>query len=95
MEHLEEIKKIIKQYFVPHGIFDCPSEDLSDERICIFEEGNVKIFICDEYEYLEVIGLSEEDFKDIENYYNELNRRLKQIQNYLKDVVALEILRYH
>ena len=63
-------KEVIKEYSMnaPCGIFN--SRNIVGDRMkTIYNNNGLVIDICSEYEYLEVFGLSDEEFKELESYY--------------------------
>lgn len=76
MRDLQKIKDVIKKY-IPDGkcgIYDCEG-DPRDYKNKVYDDGEVVILNCRIYEYLEVLGLTDEEFKAVEKYYNSLRRR--------------------
>lgn len=76
MRDLQKIKDVIKKY-IPDGkcgIYDCEG-DPRDYKNKVYDDGEVVILNCRIYEYLEVLGLTDEEFKVVEKYYNSLRRR--------------------
>ena len=43
------------------GIYGCHG---SDPRVCIYNKDGVALYACNEYEYIDVIGLTDEEFND-------------------------------
>jgi hypothetical protein len=70
-DKLEKAKQIIDQYYAraPHGIFDCKGW-AGDDMYTIYSSDGLVIDICYDYEYFEVFGLSEDEFIELETYYN-------------------------
>ena len=73
MNKLEKAKKIIKKYFNNGdcGIYDSRNI-VGDPMINIYDDGDLTIDICYSYSYFEVFGLSDDEFAELEKYYNEL-----------------------
>ncbi len=73
MSNLEKAKEIVKEYYVCArcGIFDSRNE-VGDSMTTIYDGEGLTIDICYYYEYFEVFGLSNADFKELERYYNSL-----------------------
>ena len=73
MNKLEKAKKIIKKYFNNGdcGIYDSRNI-VGDPMINIYDDGDLTIDICYSYGYFEVFGLSDDEFAELEKYYNEL-----------------------
>ena len=76
MRDLQKIKDVIKKYITDGkcGIYDCEG-DPRDYKNKVYDDGEVVILNCRTYEYLEVLGLTDEEFKVVEKYYNSLRRR--------------------
>ena len=71
---LEIAKKVIKDnfYSADCGIFK--SRNISgDPMITIYKKDGLTIDICYHYSYFEVFGLSDDEFKILEEYYNQLD----------------------
>lgn len=71
---IETAKRIIKGHFkeAKCGIFD--SRNIAgDPMNTIYDDGNLQIDICYHWEYFEVFGLSDEEFKELEGFYNALS----------------------
>lgn len=76
MRDLQKIKDVIKKY-IPDGkcgIYDCEG-DTRDYKNKVYDDGEVVILNCRAYEYIEVLGLTDEEFRVVEKYYNSLRRR--------------------
>lgn len=73
MNKLEKAKEIIKEYYnsADCGLFDCRNM-VGDPMTNIYDEDGLTIDICYYYSYFEVFGLSDDEFAELENYYNEL-----------------------
>lgn len=73
MSNLEKAKEIIKKYykFANCGIYDCRNI-AGDEMGTIYEGEGLTIDICYYYSYFEVFGLSDEEFEELERYYDSL-----------------------
>lgn len=68
---IETAKRIIKDHFkeAECGIFD--SRNIAgDPMNTIYDDGNLQIDICYYWEYFEVFGLSNEEFKELKRFYN-------------------------
>lgn len=72
---LDIAKKIIKENFesADCGIFNCRNW-VGDPMETIYASDGLTIDICYYYSYFEVFGLSEEEFDELEKYYNEFKR---------------------
>lgn len=73
MNKLERAKEIIKEYFNNGdcGIYDSRNI-VGDPMVNIYDDGNLTIDICYSYSYFEVFGLSDDEFVELEKYYNKL-----------------------
>ena len=70
---IETAKRIIKDHFkgAECGIFD--SRNIAgDSMNTIYDDGNLQIDICYHWEYFEVFGLSDEEFKELSRFYDNL-----------------------
>ena len=76
MKKLEIAKKVIAEYIFQamHGIFDT-ANIIGDEMDTIFDEDGLVIKICYYYEYFEVFGLSEADFRELKRFYHAMEGR--------------------
>ena len=76
MNNLEIAKNIIKEHYnkARCGLFDnrnCVGDRMSN----IYNKNGLIIDICYDWEYFEVLGLSEEDFEELNAYYLNLRRQ--------------------
>ena len=73
MKDLSKIKAVIKEHISSArcGIFDCRNI-VGDRMTNIYDDGDVQIDICYGWEYFEVFGLTDEEFKEVEKYYEKL-----------------------
>lgn len=68
---IETAKRIIKDNFkeAECGIFN--SRNIAGDLMnTIYDDGNLQIDICYYWGYFEVFGLSDEEFKELERFYN-------------------------
>lgn len=75
MNNLEKAKQIIKENIKDAfcGIFD--SRNMAgDSMETLYDDNNLIIDICYDYEYYEVFGLTEEEFIELKEYYYDLIR---------------------
>lgn len=70
---LEKAKEIIKEHYVPCGIFDSMNV-VGDPMCTIYQDNGLQIDVCYYYEYFEVFGLTDSEFAELEKYYEELGR---------------------
>lgn len=73
MNKLRKAKEIIRKN-IEHGDYGLLDDEnvLGDETHNIYNKNGLIINICYEQSYFEVIGLSDEEFKKLEDYYNNL-----------------------
>ena len=71
IDKLEKAKEIIKDLYemADCGIFNSRNI-VGDKMINIYDWGGLIIDICVEYLYFEVFGLSDEEFKELKEYYD-------------------------
>lgn len=72
--NLEIAKKIIEENYsdAEYGIFDTHNI-IGEITYNIYYENELIIDICYDLGYFEVFGLSDEEFKELEEYYNSLD----------------------
>ena len=70
---LEIAKQIIKEHYhaAECGIFDCRGWS-ADPMDTLYDDGELKIDICYDWEYFEVFGLSNSDFTELARFYHAL-----------------------
>lgn len=76
MTRVNRVKEVIDKYykraecgiFNTHGMFN-------DEMFTVYDEDGVIVDVCFAYEYFEVFGLTEEEFKEVEDYYESLGEK--------------------
>lgn len=75
MTHLEIAKKIIKENFYNAncGIFNTRNM-AKDNMSLLYRKNNVSIWICYYWAYFEVFGLSQNEFKELKKFYEELKK---------------------
>ena len=63
-------KQVVSEYFymTQGGLFDCYSL-LPDEYYVVYDEDGLEIRVCEQYEYVEVVGLSEYDFECLRKWW--------------------------
>lgn len=73
MSNLEKAKEIVKKYYevADCGIFNSRNI-VGDVMETIYIDEDLTIDICYNYSYLEVFGLSNANFEELEKYYNSL-----------------------
>ena len=78
MRDLSKIKAVIKEniWWAQGGIYDCHGAS-GDRLECLYmtstpEDAGYAIWACYEYGYFDVIGLTTEEFIEVENYYENL-----------------------
>lgn len=69
--NFEEIKKVLKPYEkITCGVFDCFGNDSPNQFESVYEKDGVTILHNFNYNYLDVVGLSEEHFNEIADMCN-------------------------
>lgn len=70
---VEKVKAVIADNIEDalYGIFDCRNI-VGDPMETIYDEDEVSIDICRHYRYFEVFGLSEQEFGEVESFYEDL-----------------------
>ena len=73
MTNLEQAKKVIRENFsqADCGIYNTQNV-FGDPMGTVYEENGLRIDICIPYSYLEVFGLTDEEFEELERFYNSL-----------------------
>lgn len=76
MDKLEKAKEVIRENWkeLAHGIFDTRNW-VGDQMDTIYEDDDLVIDACWGNEYFEVFGLTDDEFEELENYYNKLRGR--------------------
>lgn len=65
MDRLERLKKVLKDNdLLGEQCFDCESL-VGDPRETIYNEDGIKVLVCYYYEYVEILGLSDDEYKSI------------------------------
>ena len=67
-ESTDRVKKI-REFLLQHDYaglqtFDCRNW-VGDPTVCVYSEDGVEILFCYEYDYLEIIGLTDEEYKSL------------------------------
>ena len=57
-------------------VFNCPSL-VGDYRESVYEQDGIEVLVCPYYEYVEILGISNEEFKAISTYDG--------VSNHIKD----------
>lgn len=72
-DKLEIAKSVIKENYkdADCGIFDCRNL-VGDSMSTIYDEDGLQIDICYRYSYFEVFGLTDNEFAELEKYYEDL-----------------------
>lgn len=73
IEELEKVKKIIKENYedAECGMFDTRNL-VGDEMFCLYEGKYFTVDICYHWSYFEIFGTTNEEFKELEQYYSDL-----------------------
>jgi len=81
MTKLEKAKEIIKENYKSYslGIFDCRNI-VGDDMHNIYSEEGLVIDGCSYYEYFEVFGLSQDEFSELEKFYDELLSEKRRLE---------------
>ena len=76
-DEIVNLKKIIKLFYNPEfkGVLYNLRNVVWDKMTNIYKSKNMQLDICYEYDYFEVFGLTDEEFKDLQNYYSNLESR--------------------
>ncbi len=74
MNKLEKAKEIIKEYYKEGdcGIYDSRNI-VGDWMTSIYNDNGLAIDICYSWNYFEVFGLSDDEFAELCEYYNQLS----------------------
>ena len=77
MTKLERAKEVIKENYddARCGIFDTRNT-VGDRMTTIYKEDGLTIDICYFWEYFEVFGLTDDDFEELEFFYNRLRNEV-------------------
>ena len=70
---IEKVKEVIENNIEDalYGIFDCRNT-VGDQMETIYDEAGVRIELCRKREYFEVFGLTNEEFSEVESFYEDL-----------------------
>ena len=70
---VEKVKEVIKNNIedASYGIFDC-CNIVGDPTETIYDDGEVRIDLCRNWEYFEVFGLTNEEFAEVKSFYEGL-----------------------
>lgn len=76
-DEIKNLKKIIKLFYNPacKGRLYNLRNVVGDEMTNLYKSKNMQLDICFDFEYFEVFGLTDEEFKDLQNYYSSLKSR--------------------
>lgn len=65
MDRLERLKRVLKDNdLLGEQFFDCESL-VGDPRETIYNEDGIQVLVCYYYEYVEILGLSDDEYKSI------------------------------
>lgn len=75
---VEKVKAVIADNIEDalYGIFDCRNI-VGDPMETIYDEDEVSVDICRHYGYFEVFGLSEQEFGEVESFYEDLVSKVR------------------
>lgn len=78
---LDIAKRIIKEYYNEAccGIFDSHNF-VGDSMSRIYDDGELSIDICYHWSYFEVFGLSNDDFTELQKFYNSLDTAGRKVE---------------
>ena len=73
MTELEIAKMIIKEHYndARCGLFDSRNV-VGDPMVTIYDDGSLIVDICYSWAYFEVFGLSDEEFQELSDFYDNL-----------------------
>lgn len=73
--NVEKVKEVIKNNIEDalYGIFDCRNV-VGDPMETIYDEAGIRIELCHLYEYFEVFGLTNEEFSEVESFYDLISK---------------------
>lgn len=82
MDKLEKAKEIIKANIDrgKYGIFDSRNI-VGDSMKTIFSQDGLTVDICEYWQYFEVFGLADKEFRELSRYYDELLKRKGRNRN--------------
>ena len=74
MTKLEKAKEVIRKHFkdAQGGIYDCRNW-VGDPMTNVYDDGEISVDICYGHEYFEVFGLSDDEFRELAEYYASLD----------------------
>lgn len=65
MDRLERLKEVLRDNdLLGEQCFDCESL-VGDHRETIYDEDGIKVLVCYYYEYVEILGLSDDEYQSI------------------------------
>ena len=73
-EEIANLKNIIKLFYNPDfkgGLYNTRNVT-NDHMVNIYTSNDIQLDICTDYDYFEVFGLTENEFKDLQNFYDNL-----------------------
>lgn len=73
MTRLDKAKNLIEMHLkkAKCGLYDSRNTE-GDEMTTVYKDRELQIDICYFYEYFEVFGLSNSEFRELKRYYNDL-----------------------
>ena len=73
MKKLNKIKEIIKKFYplADNGIYNCSSIFGTPVDV-VYDENDITINISFDYAFIEVLGLADNEFKELKDFYNSL-----------------------
>lgn len=73
---VEKVKEIIKENIGNGccGIYNC-RDIMGDPKRTLYEDEDITVDICDYYSYFEILGLNNNEFKQVKEYYDSIVKK--------------------
>ena len=69
MRDLSKIVKVLNSYYIkPNNLY---SSEGSDDRELVYDEDGIELYYCSDYLYMDVLGLTDEEFKELNIFLND------------------------
>lgn len=79
MERLDKLKEFLSQEgLLGWQVFDCESK-AGDFRETLYDEDGIQVKVSDNYEYVEILGLSNDEFRSLTETKNWVLRLKKKL----------------